>query len=574
LAQEPKGEPVSIFPAGYRTHEALATDVKRIASEHPELVRVMSLGRSLEGREILMVRVGRPEQEKVEPHPAILIVGNLEADHLVGSEIATRLIERIAQDAATDPEVASLLDHWTVYVVPRLNPDGAERLLRAGPRVDQRGNARPLDRDRDGRAGEDGPDDLDGDGLALTMRVKDDRATLIADEKDDRILKPAEIAKSQTPLYSLYREGSDDDGDGLIDEDPPAGVNLNRNWPHKWPEFDLEAGYSPGGEPETRPLIRFIVDHPEVVALLNYGIYDTVSSEPKKPGSTLDDADLPFFVELARNYAARSKEASQAPSQAVALAQPDEPAPAARAKQGRQAAPTRPGSASTALPNLEASPEGSLCEWAYQQLGLVALSTRLWTLPELPEPAEGQPKLPVDGDARWLYWNDNITGGLAFVPFKPFDHPTLGPVEIGGWKPGVRLNPPSERLAPIAAGQLAFLKDVVARLPRLDLVDAKVTPKGDGVFEVTAAVTNAGTFPTALAQGLKARSSPPVVVRLRAPNSRILAGKPLIKFDSVRGLGGKLELRWLLQAPEDAGTIEIEAGNPRAGHARKTLPLR
>ena len=76
-------------------------------------------------------------------------------------------------------------------------------------------------------------------------------------------------------------------------------------------------------------------------------------------------------------------------------------------------------------------------------------------------------------------------GGRAFVPFAPFDHPTLGKVEIGGWKPGVRLNPPSDQVDAIADAHAAFLKDLAARLPDLaDLRSQGRGRRGAGIFQV------------------------------------------------------------------------------------------
>jgi hypothetical protein len=456
--------------------------------------------------------------------------------------------------------------------VPRLNPDGAERVIAGAPRLDLRSSLRPLDDDRDGRPDEDGPDDLDGDGLSLLMRVRDDAATLVADEKDPRIVRKADAAKGEKPVYSLYREGVDNDGDGRIDEDPPGGVDLHRNWPYKWSEFDPTAGFSPGGEPETLPLIRFLVDHPEVVAVWTFGLADNLATEPKKPESAIDEADLPFYAELARRHKHHAEEAAKAAGQPVTAAEPAQPAatpPAMPAMPAR----TRPGSASTALPSLEAGTDGALHDWAYQQRGLVGIATRLWSKPEIPDPGEGREKPPEDGEARWLYWNDEVAGGRAFVPFRPFEHPTLGPVEIGGWRPGVRLNPPAERLAPIADAQLAFLRELVERLPRLDLRRLEARGLGDGLFEIEAVIANGGVLPTALAQGVKTREAPPVVVRLRGEGVQLVAGRPVERIDALSSTA-PATLRWTIRAPEEVRTVELDATCPRAGRVRRTIQLR
>ena len=99
------------------------------------------------------------------------------------------------------------------------------------------------------------------------MRWKDAKATLIPDSKDPRILRKADTAKGEKPVYSEGTEGIDDDNDGSIDEDPVGGVNLNRNWPHGWTEYTPETGIYPTSEPEVNGLIRFAYSHPELVAV-------------------------------------------------------------------------------------------------------------------------------------------------------------------------------------------------------------------------------------------------------------------------------------------------------------------
>ena len=66
------------------------------------------------------------------------------------------------------------------------------------------------------------------------------------------------------------------------------------------------------------------------------------------------------------------------------------------------------------------------------------------------------------------------------MPFHPVNHPTLGKVEVGGWKPGVRLNPPIEQVGAIVDTHFAFLKDLAGRVPSLSIKEAKAEAKGGG----------------------------------------------------------------------------------------------
>ncbi|MEO6811065.1 MAG: M14 family metallopeptidase [Isosphaeraceae bacterium] len=528
----------SVFPTGYLDHAALSATLKHAAAEHPAAVRLSSLAKTAEGRDVWLATLGRPPAKGDLPRPAILIVANLEADHLVGSQVALQLIQRISSADGHDPDLTALLDRRTIYIVPRLNPDGAERLL-TSPMLDLRTNLRPVDRDRDGKSGEDGPDDLDGDGVIVRMRVKDGKADMVPDSKDPRLLRKADPARGERALVSEYAEGTDQDHDGLFNEDPPGGVNLNRNWPHAWTEFDPEAGFSPASEPEVYGLIGFAFEHPEIAAVWSFSINDNLRTEPKKPATTLNDADLPLFADLVRLYAK---------------------------SQG-------PGPKPTSSPGLAGMTDGALSEWAYHQFGVVGLASRLWAGPEFPATPPGQASPPADGEARWLFWNDHVMSGYAFVPFHPVNHPTLDLVEIGGWRPGVRLNPPIERVSSITEAQLSFLQGLAARLPALSIPEVKIEPKGGGLFAITAVVANDGYLPTALAQGVRTRKAPPVFVQLRVGEAKILTGKARNRINTLAGSGGRHEFHWLISAPETVRSIVLDVFTAKAGRVIKTLAL-
>jgi hypothetical protein len=159
------------------------------------------------------------------------------------------------------------------------------------------------------------------------------------------------------------------------------------------------------------------------------------------------------------------------------------------------------------------------------------------------------------------------------VPFHPVDHPTLGKVEVGGWKPGVRLNPPIEQVAAIVDTHLAFLKDLADRMPNLSIKEAKAEAKGGGIFEIKATVENTGTLPTALVQGVTTRKALPVLVKLEVGDAKLLSGRALNRINALAGLGGTQEFRWLVLVPEGKKTLAVEATCPKAGSAKREIAL-
>lgn len=112
--------------AGYANYQTLAQQVAQLARS--EWVTQSSLGRTLGGREVFLLSIGTGRKDH---KPALLVVGNVEAAHLVGSEMAMRIARTLAEKAAADPATRKLLDRFTVYVIPRPQPGRQREMLGA-----------------------------------------------------------------------------------------------------------------------------------------------------------------------------------------------------------------------------------------------------------------------------------------------------------------------------------------------------------------------------------------------------------------------------------------------------------
>src|SRR6188474_212736 len=144
-------------------HAELAAELRRIDALC-EQAALVSIGRSRAGRALEGLRLGARADA-----PAILLVANLDGPRLFADALALEEARRLAEGYAGDERVRALLDATTLYILPRANPDAAERCLDglagSAPRFEQRLGGYGVDDDRDGRAGEDGPEDVNGDGL-------------------------------------------------------------------------------------------------------------------------------------------------------------------------------------------------------------------------------------------------------------------------------------------------------------------------------------------------------------------------------------------------------------------------
>jgi hypothetical protein len=265
-------------PPGFSYHSpaAVASALDALAARYPRLVKVMSLGRSAGGTDIPVAQIAALGPGASDParRPAVFVSANLEGLHLVGTEAALTLAEKLLSGYGKDKAVTALLDGRTVYLAPLLNPDAAQAYF-APVRYERSANGRAVDDDADGVLDEDGYEDLNHDGLITQMRVKDPEGAWIVDPKDPRLMRQADPLKGEKGVYALYTEGIDNDGDGKINEDPPGGVELNRNFAHDFEYNTKAAGLWPVSEPETRSLAEFLFGHANIGLILNFSTENT-----------------------------------------------------------------------------------------------------------------------------------------------------------------------------------------------------------------------------------------------------------------------------------------------------------
>jgi len=281
--------------AGYLDYQAFTRELRSLV-DGSELATMESLGTTLGGREVWMVRVGNPSGPPLDQRPGVLVVGNLEGDHLVGSQLSLEAIRYLTGPVA-DSAVNAALSDRVFYFFPRVNPDGAEAMFE-GVRWNRRTNAQPRDEDNDGRIDEDAPEDLNGDGYVTVMRVRDPSGAFMVDTADSRAMLRADPAKGETGAFRLYWEGTDNDGDGFINEDPPGGVDLNRNFQHAYPYWTGDAGPHMVSEVESRALMDFVLAHRNIAAILAFGESDNLLTPPNSRGELAPEKvpSLPAFA--------------------------------------------------------------------------------------------------------------------------------------------------------------------------------------------------------------------------------------------------------------------------------------
>lgn len=124
----------------FHTYETLTAELKTLAGKYPNLVRLESAGKSVEGRDLWYLRV--TNLNVTDPSkPKLLFISSMHGDEVTGKEVMVYLLRDMLQRHGTSARITSLMDHNEIYIMPSMNPDGTEH--------QQRFNATGVDLNRD-----------------------------------------------------------------------------------------------------------------------------------------------------------------------------------------------------------------------------------------------------------------------------------------------------------------------------------------------------------------------------------------------------------------------------------------
>jgi len=405
----------------YHTADVIYTWMKRWAEKYPELVELYEVGKSYEGRPILQMTITNRKTGKDTEKPAAFFEGGRHSGEVPAAECVLWMTKYLLDNYGTDPEVAHLLDTKTIYLKPVNNPDGHNLYLHTAQ--SNRSTVRPKDNDGDGLLDEDPPEDIDGDGVILTMRWKDEKkGNMIPDPKDStgRIMKRVPAGEG---VYLTSSEGIDNDNDGRINEDGIGGLDLHRNYPENWrPEAEETgrgftqsgAGEFPLSETETKAVVAFLLTHPNVYIVNSM---DTSVPMHLRPPSTSASGDrmYPEDLEWYRHFDEMGKKIT-----------------------GYEKAGDVYGDYGNNNPLFGHGPD-----FGYWYFGAIWYGDEIWNGARYKDYNNDKATDQLDA----LIWDDEENDGSGFTEWKPLKHPLYGDIEIGGFDPKFfSQNPPSKQL--------------------------------------------------------------------------------------------------------------------------------
>ncbi|KAL7753875.1 hypothetical protein RI367_000807 [Sorochytrium milnesiophthora] len=91
---------------------------------YPALVSLQSIGKSYEGEELVVARVGAQKDNATSAKPKLVVLGAQHAREWISTAVILNMLRAWPLQYGSDPNVTALLDTFDVYILPVANPDG------------------------------------------------------------------------------------------------------------------------------------------------------------------------------------------------------------------------------------------------------------------------------------------------------------------------------------------------------------------------------------------------------------------------------------------------------------------
>ena len=551
----------------YFDYYELTAALQKLAGMYPDLMKLESAGTTEEDKTIWSVTLSDDSLRPADKKPAFYMDGNTHAGEVSGSMACLHMIDHILSNHE-EAEIAEMLKNQTFYFIPRISPDGVDEYLHTANTVRSINRIYPADQSENhGLKAKD----LDDNGKIVMMRIKKPAGAWKKRDDSDFLMTKRQPDEKTGEFYNVYTEGMIDEFNGvnITMARPLYAMDFNRNFPVSWmPDAKQPgAGEYPLSMPETQAMANFIISHRNICAVLTMHTSGGALLHP--PGMYSETQCDPEDMRMYKEIGALADHKLNYPTCNLFDAYCIDPK------------------------HFDA---GAFDDWCFIAKGIPSFTMEIWNVkekagcgPQWPVRRDKKPA-EIEEENRKVYEWLKENSPESILPWKEFEHPQLGTVEIGGidYKFATQ-NPPCHLLNAEMEKILDFSMRYAKVLPDVGFANVKVIRRSDDVWQIDAVLMNTGFLPTWLSnETKKLKENRPI--RLSLNGAEVLSGP-----EKIDGLGGfhnirsgysygnnistfnheqaAAKLTWIVKA--NAGdTITLTACNERAGTADITVELK
>lgn len=460
----------------YFDYQEITEFLKAAVKEYPELIQFESIGLSYEKRKIWLVSLTNQNTGAAENKPSLWIDANTHASEVAGAQSALYFIFKTLTEYKKKEDLKFLLDHMNFYILPQVSPDGAEFYLKNKYEI----RSSPKIWDDPATHENMVQEDIDKNGEVLLMRKEDPAGGFKVSKQNDQLLvqrQAFDLPSKSEKYYSLYKEGLFKNFNGFNETQQAVfGLDLNRQFPAQFrPEGEQKGASShPMSSPEIRSFVDAFVARPRIFGHIALHTYGGLILRPPavSPEEKFDLGDLNISKTIC-------DEASRV--------------------SGYEALST----SNDFKYYSRESESGTADDWSFEHRGVFSFTIEIWDAwkaagIEVKDHVSRYFK-PAEADLVNIYkWaKANFKLKDFYAPWKEFDHPQIGKVEIGGWKTATLIrNPPPELLK----DEMQKVNDIILQfakiLPLVQIKKTEIIKLDAKTTKIVIVIENQGFLPT------------------------------------------------------------------------------
>lgn len=495
----------------YYKYDELKNCLEYFAKQYPQLCELESNCVTEMGLNQYVMTLTNKDTGAALEKPGWYLDGNIHAGEVTASMTAMHTIDYLLTNYGNNDEVTKLLDHMTIYVIPRVTPDGAETYLSTPYTL------RSVNREYLPEKGGIKEEDIDQDGVIRMMRIPSEYGAWKKDPKDPSLMTFRTPSDTEGEFYDIYPEGYLEEYDGdenLKRKKADWGLDFNRNFPYGWfPDARQGgAGKYPLSNPETKAIVDFVLAHPNI------------------GGAAIGHTSGGMIL-----YPPGTKPSAQSPADDIKTLK------AIAAMGEEELGYVKMNIFDSFMKDQVNYDSGALDDWFYQSQGIPAYTMEFWNIGEKAgcpynwfEPDKETPEKALERFNACMKWvKENAP--QYFSDWQEYDHPSFGKVELGGFNyKFTHQNPPENLLVKECENDTRFNIRFAKAMPKLKIDSLVKEDIGNGVYRITAVVGNTGYLPTNLSdEAVKLKVNKPVAVTIKG--AELISGKECEEIGDLSG---------------------------------------
>uniref|UniRef100_A0A8C8C5P7 FZ domain-containing protein n=1 Tax=Oncorhynchus tshawytscha TaxID=74940 RepID=A0A8C8C5P7_ONCTS len=120
-------EPHTVIQFSYQSNTQMNSILKKTAAQCPEIATTYSIGRSVEGKDLLVIEFSNNPGVHELLEPEMKYIGNMHGNEVLGRQLLIYLTQYLCSEYLLgNQRIQSLINTTRIHILPSMNPDGYE----------------------------------------------------------------------------------------------------------------------------------------------------------------------------------------------------------------------------------------------------------------------------------------------------------------------------------------------------------------------------------------------------------------------------------------------------------------